>query len=90
MYLFIHQLFDSPAISFLLRFLSLNFLFTGIGYEILVDMLKYIAPSHVVKLNISKERKNLPPGTFWLDEDHDVLVNLIEISSAYQDALNQS
>lgn len=62
----------------------------GIGYEILVDMLKYIAPSHVVKLNISKERKNLPPGTFWLDEDHDVLVNLIEISSAYQDALNQS
>lgn len=83
-------MFDLPVISFLLRFLSLNSLFTGIGYEILVDMLNYIAASHVVKLNISKERKNLPPGTFWLDEGHDVLVNLIEISSACQDSLNQS
>ena len=54
----------------------------GIGHDILVDGLKYIAPTHVVKINISAEGKNLPSGAFWLDEDHKESVNLIEVSSA--------
>lgn len=62
----------------------------GIGYDILVDVLKYIAPTHVVKINISSDAKNLPAGAFWLDEDHKELVNLIEISSARQDSLKRS
>ncbi|XP_062169545.1 polynucleotide 5'-hydroxyl-kinase NOL9 [Alnus glutinosa] len=62
----------------------------GVGYDILVDMLKYIVPTHVVKINISAESKNLPAGAFWLDEDCDKMVNLIEINSARQDSYNRS
>ncbi|KAL6281206.1 hypothetical protein ACE6H2_018087 [Prunus campanulata] len=62
----------------------------GVGYDILVDMLKYMAPTHVVKINISAESKNLPCGAFWLDEDHDGMLNLIEINSARQDSFNRS
>ncbi|XP_044484586.1 polynucleotide 5'-hydroxyl-kinase NOL9 [Mangifera indica] len=62
----------------------------GLGYDILVDMLRYFNPSHVVKINISFESKNLPAGAFWLDGDLDRDVNLIEISSARQDSYNRS
>ena len=55
-----------------------------------MDILKYIGPTHVVKINISAEAKNLPAGTFWLDEDHEESVNLIEISSARQDSFKRS
>ncbi|GAV74388.1 MobB domain-containing protein/Clp1 domain-containing protein [Cephalotus follicularis] len=54
----------------------------GIGYDILVDMLKYIAPTHVVKISISTESKNLPAGAFWSNGDYPAAVNLIEIHSA--------
>lgn len=66
------------------------FFIPGIGYDILVDILKYIAPSHVVKINISAGRKNLPSGAFWLDDNNYRLGNLIEIKSAHQDTLNRS
>lgn len=62
----------------------------GVGYDMLVDMLKRMAPTHVVKINISAQSKNLPDGAFWLDEDSCGMVNLIEISSARQDSLNRS
>ncbi|KAL6997250.1 hypothetical protein U1Q18_007374, partial [Sarracenia purpurea var. burkii] len=62
----------------------------GIGYDILVDMLKFIAPTHVVKIHISAEIKNLPAGAFWLDEGHDARVTLIEVNSARQDSLKRS
>ncbi|CAL1367925.1 unnamed protein product [Linum trigynum] len=61
----------------------------GAGYDILVDMLKYIAPTHVVKIDISSTKKNLPAGKFWLDEDADQEVNLIEICSAHQNYINR-
>nr|KYP54825.1 Nucleolar protein 9 [Cajanus cajan] len=62
----------------------------GVGYDVLVDMLKYISPTHVVKISISRESKNLPSGEFWLDGEHDETINLIEINSAHQDLLNRS
>ncbi|CAN1216427.1 Polynucleotide 5'-hydroxyl-kinase NOL9 [Linum perenne] len=62
----------------------------GVGYDILVDMLRYIAPTHVVKIDTSSTRKNLPAGKFWLDGDADLEVNLIEIFSANQDSFNRS
>lgn len=61
----------------------------GVGYDVLVDMLKYISPTHVVKINISSENKNLPAGEFWLDEECDGTINLIEINSARQDSSNR-
>ncbi|XP_074284661.1 polynucleotide 5'-hydroxyl-kinase NOL9 isoform X2 [Silene latifolia] len=71
----------------------------GIGFDVLVGMLKHMAPTHVVKINISSEviylkrkkinpeDKNLPPGLFWLDVDDndDAPVNLLEIMSASKD-----
>ncbi|XP_022768005.1 polynucleotide 5'-hydroxyl-kinase NOL9 isoform X2 [Durio zibethinus] len=64
----------------------------GTGYEILVDMLKYISPTHVVKIYISAQNKNLPGGAFWFDGDGDCdgMVNIIEIKSARQDSFNRS
>ncbi|KAG5039249.1 hypothetical protein JHK85_011725 [Glycine max] len=62
----------------------------GVGYDVLVDMLKYISPTHVVKISIASEKKNLPAGEFWLDGEHDETINLIEINSAHQDSLNRS
>ncbi|CAL0325387.1 unnamed protein product [Lupinus luteus] len=62
----------------------------GVGYVMLVDMLKYIGPTHVVKINISVENKNLPAGAFWLDGGNDGTVNLVEINSARQDSFNRS
>ncbi|KHN16281.1 Polynucleotide 5'-hydroxyl-kinase NOL9 [Glycine soja] len=62
----------------------------GVGYDVLVDMLKYICPTHVVKISISSEKKNLPAGEFWSDGEHDETINIIEINSARQDSLNRS
>ncbi|CAN8299170.1 unnamed protein product [Cochlearia groenlandica] len=62
----------------------------GIGYDILVDVLRYVSPSHVVKINISAPSKNLPHGMFWLDGNDDETAHLIEIQSAYQDSFNRS
>lgn len=62
----------------------------GVGYDLLVNMLKYIAPTHVVKINISAQSKNLPDGAFWLDGNKEVMVNLIEISSAREDSFKRS
>nr|XP_007136548.1 hypothetical protein PHAVU_009G054100g [Phaseolus vulgaris]ESW08542.1 hypothetical protein PHAVU_009G054100g [Phaseolus vulgaris] len=62
---------------------------SSVGYDVLVDMLKYISPTHVVKINISSENKNLPAGEFWLDEECDGTINLIEINSARQDSSNR-
>ncbi|KAL9239560.1 hypothetical protein vseg_013869 [Gypsophila vaccaria] len=71
----------------------------GIGFDVLVGMLKHITPTHVVKINISPdvfylqrkkikpEDKNLPGGLFWLDvDDDDAPVNLLEITSASKDS----
>ncbi|CAL5214661.1 unnamed protein product [Lathyrus oleraceus] len=62
----------------------------GVGYDVLVDMLKYMCPTHIVKIGISTENKNLPVGKFWLDGEYDGTNTLIEINSARQDSLNRS
>lgn len=62
----------------------------GLGFDILVDMLKHIAATHVIKINISSESKNLPGGAFWLDDLDDCSVNLFEITSALKDSYNRS
>ncbi|CAK8578378.1 unnamed protein product [Lathyrus sativus] len=62
----------------------------GVGYDVLVDMLKYICPTHIVKIGISTENKNLPAGKFWLDGEHDGTIKLLEINSARQDSLDRS
>ncbi|XP_076930964.1 polynucleotide 5'-hydroxyl-kinase NOL9-like [Bidens hawaiensis] len=62
----------------------------GIGYDVLVDMLQDITPSHVVNICISSKRKNLPSGAFWSHDGDAGAITLIEINSARQDSLNRS
>ncbi|KAI3725938.1 hypothetical protein L1987_65734 [Smallanthus sonchifolius] len=62
----------------------------GIGYDVLVDMLKHIDPSHVVNICISAKSKNLPSGAFWSQDGDAGAITLIEINSARQDSLNRS
>ncbi|KZV26532.1 hypothetical protein F511_18884 [Dorcoceras hygrometricum] len=62
----------------------------GIGYEILVDIIKYISPTHVVKIKISHEVKNLPAGAFWTSEGALDTNHVIEINAALQDLLHRS
>ncbi|KAI3943925.1 hypothetical protein MKW92_025848 [Papaver armeniacum] len=45
----------------------------GNGYDALVEMLRYIAPTHMVQVRISTESKNLPAGAFWLEEDQELV-----------------
>ncbi|KAI3673458.1 hypothetical protein L6452_39577 [Arctium lappa] len=59
------------------------------GYDILVNMLKYIAPSHVVKVR-ADQSKNLPPGDFWLEEGAAQDVTVVEIDSDCQDSLKKT
>jgi polynucleotide 5'-hydroxyl-kinase GRC3/NOL9 len=54
-----------------------------------VDTLKYICPTHIVKIGIpgeGYENKNLPDGKFWLDGEDDGTSKLIEINSARLDS----
>lgn len=62
---------------------------SGVAYDVLVDMLKYIDPTHIVNICIAAEYKNLPAGTFWFDGEYDGTINLIEINSTCQDSFNR-
>lgn len=62
----------------------------GIGYDILVDMLRYMSVTHVVKIQRSVHKKNLPDGAFWLNEGSADAVTVIEIDAPIQDYLNTS
>ncbi|XP_072977898.1 polynucleotide 5'-hydroxyl-kinase NOL9 [Typha angustifolia] len=62
----------------------------GTGYDILVEMLRYMSPTLVVQIRISIENKNLPTGMFWVNGEEKRPVDLIDISSAHQDSLNRS
>ncbi|XP_057251206.1 polynucleotide 5'-hydroxyl-kinase NOL9 [Beta vulgaris subsp. vulgaris] len=62
----------------------------GMGFYTLVNMLKHIAATHVVKINICSETKDLPAGAFWLDDKDDCSANLVEITSARKDSYNRT
>ncbi|KAI3952264.1 hypothetical protein MKW98_005959 [Papaver atlanticum] len=44
----------------------------------------------MVQVRISTESKNLPAGAFWLEEDQELSVSVIEIASARRHAYNRS
>lgn len=59
---------------------------SGDGYKVLVNMLKYIGPTHIVKIGISTDLKNIPVGKFGSNGKNDRRVKLIEIYPARQDS----
>ncbi|CAM6093296.1 unnamed protein product [Calypogeia fissa] len=49
----------------------------GIGYDVLVDILRHTSPTHVVQFTSQLENKNLPAGKFWessIDSDKTTLL----------------
>ncbi|CAA6662253.1 unnamed protein product [Spirodela intermedia] len=62
----------------------------GIGYDLLVDMIKYMKPTHVVQIRTTSENKNLPYGAFWSDGTLEENVNLIDLFAACTDSFNQT
>ncbi|KAJ6802004.1 polynucleotide 5'-hydroxyl-kinase NOL9-like [Iris pallida] len=62
----------------------------GIGYDLLVEMLRYTSPTHVVQIRGPAERKNLPSGMFWLDGNAEGSAKLIEIRAAQNQSSSQS
>ncbi|KAL5729409.1 hypothetical protein ACHQM5_002368 [Ranunculus cassubicifolius] len=64
----------------------------GTGYDLLVSMLRYISPTHVVQIRISVQIKNLPLGAFWLDEQElgPEGLDVMEIYSAENDSFGNS
>lgn len=64
--------------------------YSGTGFDLLVEMLRYISPTMVVKLCISTRSKNLPNGMFWFDGEQKGQTVVIDVFSAQQDSLNRS
>lgn len=54
----------------------------GFGFDVLVDILRYISPTHVVKVECSEASKNLPGGAFWLFGGQKSNAEIIEICAA--------
>ena len=57
---------------------------SGTGLHVLTEMLKYVSPTHVIRVSTTVEHKNLPCGTFWMNKfDESPPVNLFKIRAAY-------
>lgn len=80
---------DNPGKPMLPLIVNTSGWVKGVGYDLLVRMLRYMSPSHVVQIRISAESKNLPTGMFWLDGNQKEPVNLIEIHAAHKDSINR-
>lgn len=61
----------------------------GAGFDMLVEMLRYICPTIVVQIRITIKNKNLPDGGFWLDGGQTGPM-MINIDAAFHDASNRS
>ncbi|XP_047061046.1 polynucleotide 5'-hydroxyl-kinase NOL9-like [Lolium rigidum] len=59
----------------------------GTGFDMLVEMLRYICPTVVVQIRTRMQRKNLPDGMFWLD-DGQAGPNVIIIDAACHKSLS--
>ncbi|KAL6838743.1 hypothetical protein ACP4OV_031457 [Aristida adscensionis] len=61
----------------------------GAGFDMLVEMLRYICPTIVVQIRITMQSKNLPDGMFWIDGGETGPM-MITIDAAFRDASNRS
>ena len=63
-------------ISSKLRLTSLLEFLTGIGYDVIVDILKATSPTHVVQLLANSKKKNLPRDKFWDETSSAVTIHM--------------
>lgn len=63
----------------------------GLGYNVLVDMLRYMVPTHVVQIRLTAVSKNLPLGAFWSSvRDDESSTKLLYLGTAMKDTMNKS
>jgi len=75
---------DNPMKSAIPLVINTSGWIKGPGLHVLPEMLKYVSPTHVIRVSTTVERKNLPCGTFWMNEfDESPPVNLFEIHAAH-------
>jgi len=72
-----------------LHFLFCIFIYAGAGFDMLVEMLRYICPTIVVQIRITMQSKNLPDGVFWLNGGQ-TRPKMVNIDAAFHDASNRS
>ena len=73
----------------ILGFLFVFLFNAGAGFDMLIEMLRYIWPAIVVQICITVQSKNLPDGVFWLDGGQ-AGPKMINIIAAFHDASNRS
>ncbi|WVZ81353.1 hypothetical protein U9M48_028740, partial [Paspalum notatum var. saurae] len=74
---------DNPRNSAIPLVINTSGWVKGTGLHVLTEMLKYISPTHVIRVSTTVERKNVPGGIFWMNENEgDSSVNLVEIHAA--------
>ncbi|XP_020574060.1 polynucleotide 5'-hydroxyl-kinase NOL9 [Phalaenopsis equestris] len=62
----------------------------GTGFDVLVELLRYVSPTYVVQIRISAESKNLPTGAFWSSDEKNGPSELIEVPAVFTDMLIRS
>ncbi|KAK8451960.1 hypothetical protein SEVIR_5G031100v4 [Setaria viridis] len=75
---------DNPEKSAIPLVINTSGWVKGTGFYVLTEMLKYVSPTHVIRVSTTVEHKNLPGGTFWMNQyDADPPINLVEIGAAH-------
>ncbi|TVU21473.1 hypothetical protein EJB05_31109, partial [Eragrostis curvula] len=62
----------------------------GAGFDMLVEMLRYICPTIVVQIRITVESKNLPDGIFWIDGEQGPIPKMVTINPPFRDSSDRS
>ncbi|KAL6615188.1 hypothetical protein ACP70R_037458 [Stipagrostis hirtigluma subsp. patula] len=74
---------DNPEKSAIPLVINTSGWVKGTGLIVLSEMLRYVSPTHVIRASTTSEGKNLPSGTFWMNEyEGDPPVNIVEIHAA--------
>jgi len=75
---------DNPKKSAIPLVINTSGWIKGTGLHVLTEMLKYVSPTHVIRVSTTVEHKNLPCGTFWMNKfDESPPVNLFKIRAAH-------
>ncbi|XP_078439035.1 pre-mRNA cleavage complex II protein family [Wolffia australiana] len=81
---------EKPVISMLPLVINTPGWVKGIGYDLLVEMIQFMKPTHVVQIRTTSEAKNLPAGAFWLDGNKEDDVSMINIAAPCTNSFNET
>ncbi|KAG0495171.1 hypothetical protein HPP92_006165 [Vanilla planifolia] len=71
--------FDNPCKTLVPLIINTSGWVQGTGYDMLVEMLQHMSPSHIVRVCFSSESGKFLNGQCWLKKHQNVPMNLVEI-----------